>query len=179
MADRHAYPVVSLEDFVEGNADDGSIGCNLQGSDRLKIPDWFKALKDIRDRPRIQDVLMEINQVDDGDAWPFSDCIYIITSASEEQVESWVKALHPDEVAEGYIEVVPSGAPLLQEQPSLPLAAPVKHAPRAVSGGSSGKRPVKRMRTRDDQCVGLAESVEQRSHCRHRCKGPKDAATNA
>jgi hypothetical protein len=51
---------------------------------------------------------------DDGDTWPASDRIYVITSASEVDVESWVKALHPDEVAEGYIEGVPPGGPPLQ-----------------------------------------------------------------
>ena len=53
-------PVVSLEDFFEGNEDPGSIACNLDKSDRLSIAEWLRILKEIRGRANVQDVLVEI-----------------------------------------------------------------------------------------------------------------------
>lgn len=108
------YPVISLEDFFEGNNDAGSIACNLQEAYRLKIGEWFQILKRIRDRQEVQDVLVEIFEVpEDGETWPSSDRIYVLTSAGEEEVKSWMQPLRPDELAEGYIEGVPPGAPVL------------------------------------------------------------------
>jgi hypothetical protein len=114
--DPEQYPVVSLEDFFEDNRDPGSIGCNLSESVNPGIDGFFEILKRIRDRSDVQDVLVEVHEVveEDPTVWPFSDRIYIISSATREDVESWVSVLHPDEVAEGFVFGVPSGAPLLK-----------------------------------------------------------------
>ncbi len=40
----------------------------------------------------------------DDPEWPFSDTVYIMTSASPEEVAGWFpEALHPDETWEGFI----------------------------------------------------------------------------
>lgn len=120
MGDPRPCPVVSLEDFFEGNNDPGSIGCNLSESDNPGISVFFKTLKGIRDRQNVQDVLVEINEMpDDKTMWPFSDRIYIITSAGAEDVESWVRALHPDEIGEGFVYGTPPGAPFVQPAMSV------------------------------------------------------------
>jgi hypothetical protein len=106
---------MSLEDFFTGNNDFGSIGCNL--ADHPGPQSFFRTLKEIRDRPTVQDVLVEINEVmeEDPQTWPFSDRVYILTSASREDVKDWVAKLEPDEVELGWNNDLPANAPVLQK----------------------------------------------------------------
>lgn len=106
-------PVVSLEDFFDGNEDLGSIGCNL--IDHPGIDTFYKILKDVRERDDVQDILIIINQIDEYLDWPFSESIYIITSCSKEQVSEWVKRLQPDDIAEGWVWKKPPAAPQPKE----------------------------------------------------------------
>ena len=108
-----SLPVVSLEDFFVGNDDYGSIGCNL--SDHPGPQFFFGKLKEVRDRDGVQDVLVEINEVEESDEsmWPFSDRIYILSSAAKEEIADWVAALMPDEVEEGFAYGEPPSAPEL------------------------------------------------------------------
>lgn len=137
-------PAVSLEEFFEGNEDYGSIGCNLDKphnkpppSDmwvwlgRLLHPSrpiipgssaphpgpqgFYKILRDIRIRPNVQDVLVEIcdADVEIGPDWPFSECVYILTEANREEVAGWVAPLFPDTVEEEYQNSKPANAPEL------------------------------------------------------------------
>jgi hypothetical protein len=107
-------PLVSLEDFFNGNDDFGSIGCNLddpQAVPPVPAPYWphpgpqgfYKTLRAIRERPNVQDVLVEISDADVGEGnWPFSECVYILTAAVLEEVEAWAGSIFPTEVSEGY-----------------------------------------------------------------------------
>ena len=108
-------PVVSLEDFFIGNEDYGSIGCNLPEHPGPQF--FFEKLREIRARADVQDVLVEIQEVeeDDESMWPFSDRVYILSSAAREEVADWVASLMPDEIEEGaaYGEP-PASAPHLQ-----------------------------------------------------------------
>ena len=107
-------PVVSLEDFFIGNDDAGSIGCNTGHGG----PPFFAPLKAIRDRPEVQDVLVEIHEVEEAheEMWPFSERIYILTSAERDEVAQWLALLEPDTVEEeGYVFGVPRQAPRLQD----------------------------------------------------------------
>jgi hypothetical protein len=112
IGDAAAYPVVSLEDFFDGNRDEGSIGCNLAGA-HPGVETFYEVLKTVRSRRDVSDVVVEITDLDEDstDGWPFSDRVYIVTSAPEGEVDSWVRALHPDEVAEGFPGNVPVGFP--------------------------------------------------------------------
>jgi hypothetical protein len=116
LEEPQGYPVVSLEDFFEGNADTGSIGCNLTSEQNPGIQSFYDTLRHIRAIPSVDDVLVEIHEVieDDESTWPFSDRVYIITSMSESEVERLVADLHPDEVAEGWAYGVPQGGPALK-----------------------------------------------------------------
>ena len=49
-------PVVTLEDFFEGNQDEASIGCNLV--DHPGVDRFYETLRGIRDRADVQDVLV-------------------------------------------------------------------------------------------------------------------------
>lgn len=94
-------PLLSIDEFFEGNDVVGSIGCNL-----IDIPhpnEFFKVLKAIINRPDVKDIRIQVSAFDDPD-WPFSDTVYIMTSASESEVGSWFpEHLKPDEIWEGFV----------------------------------------------------------------------------
>jgi hypothetical protein len=94
-------PLLTLEEFFEGNAHVGSIGCNL--SPAPQPAEFYAVLRRFRDRPDVKDVRVQITMFDDPE-WPFSDTVYVMTSATAEDVASWFdSSLKPDEVAEGFI----------------------------------------------------------------------------
>src|SRR5882724_6501021 len=95
-------PLVSLEEFFDGNEDDASIGCNLVAHPGLQR--FYRMLKDIRSRPNVQDVLVEINEVEEQipEMWPFSERVYVLTSDRREDVADWAVELQPDEIEERF-----------------------------------------------------------------------------
>lgn len=105
-------PIVSLEDFFEGNSDDSSIGCNLLEHPGIKT--FYDVLQNIRNKENVQDVFIEIMELEENDEnWAFSERIYILTNAKKEEVEKWVEILKPSEVDEGYAFGKPPTAPKL------------------------------------------------------------------
>jgi hypothetical protein len=91
-------PLLSLEEFFEGNDVVGSIGCNLEGPPSPS--QFYDLLKSIAAKSQVKDVRVKITMFDDP-AWPFSDQIFVMTDASPEEVASWFpQKLRPDEVSE-------------------------------------------------------------------------------
>jgi hypothetical protein len=110
----NSLPVVSLELFFEENDDIGSIGCNLL--EHPGIEKFYTILKQIRNKPTVQDILVEIMEYDEGDEiWPFSERIYILTDVEEDEVIRWVKELEISEISQGYMYGQPKVAPKLRE----------------------------------------------------------------
>jgi hypothetical protein len=103
-------PVVTLELFFHGNDDVGSIGCNL--TDRPGTARFYAVLREIRDRPEVHDVRIGISEVMGGGEWPFSDHVYVITTASAAEVAEWAAELQPDEPGEGWWNGQPPAEPL-------------------------------------------------------------------
>lgn len=114
IGDPTPYPVISLDDFFQGNHDTGSIGANLADA-HPGLETFYRVLKTVRSRHDVRDVVVEIADLNEdgigGEGWPSSDRVYIITSASQGEVDSWVRALQPDEVAEGFPANIPAGFP--------------------------------------------------------------------
>ena len=104
-----SLPVVSLEDFFEGNTDNGSIGCNLiphPGVDFI-----YDSLIKVRSHPMVQTVLIEIFEVDEAlETWPFSERIYVYTSLPVEEISKMMKPLKYDELEYGFFKGKPSSA---------------------------------------------------------------------
>ena len=94
--DDNARPLVTLEEFFVGNEDPGSIGCNLVP--HPGVAEFFRVLRGIRERADVEDVLVGVSEDMGDDTWPFSDCVYVITSAAASDVESWVETLGPEPV---------------------------------------------------------------------------------
>jgi hypothetical protein len=102
-------PVVSLELFFDGNEDPASIGCNL--SHHPGPARFYEVLSAIRDRPEVHSVWVGVSEVMDPDDWPFSDHVYVVTTASPADVGSWAVALTPNEPGDDWW----NGAPPLQQ----------------------------------------------------------------
>ncbi len=97
-----SLPLVTLEEFFEGNDDYGSIGCNL--TPMLGPGFFFEILERIRSLPNVQDVLVEVVEVEPEDplAWPFSDTVYVFTDAEPSEVAQWAAPIKPDAIQEGF-----------------------------------------------------------------------------
>jgi hypothetical protein len=93
-------PLLTLQEFFDGNDISGSIGCNL---DPMPEPRQFhEMLLRISSRPEVGDVRIQITMFDDP-AWPFSDTVWIFTSATPEAVASWFpEKWRPDDIQGGW-----------------------------------------------------------------------------
>lgn len=101
-------PVVPLEDFFEANWDEHSLAPNMAGYGRPSLRECYRILRDVRDRPEVQDVLVAIHETPyadeplDLEIWPDSDTVYVLSSASRDQVAAWVSSLKPDDIGDGW-----------------------------------------------------------------------------
>ena len=88
-------PIVTLEQFFDGNDDLGSIGCNLTKHPGIEF--FHNTLRTIRDRSNVKDVLVEIYEVeeDEDSMWPLSERVFVVTTAPQEEVELWFTDLEP------------------------------------------------------------------------------------
>jgi hypothetical protein len=88
-------PLVSVAEFFEGNEEVGSIGCNL--SSQPSPAQFHRLFRDFLERPDVEDVRVQITMFDVPE-WPFSDTVYIMTTATPDEVGSWFpESLRPDE----------------------------------------------------------------------------------
>ena len=95
-------PLLTLAEFFDGNETAGSIGCNLSP---MPTPSEFHALLSrIAAQPDVAEVRVQITTFDDPE-WPFSDTIWVITSANPATVATWFKEnVRPDECWSGWTE---------------------------------------------------------------------------
>lgn len=98
-------PLLTLAEFFEGNDQIGSICCNL---DPTPTPsEMYALLQRIASRPDVADVRVQIMMFDDPEGWPFSDAVWIMTSASPETVAQWFdEAVRPDDCKQGWTDGV-------------------------------------------------------------------------
>jgi hypothetical protein len=93
-------PLLTLEEFFDGNDVDGSIWCNC--SPMPSANEAYTVLKQIRAKPGVADVRVEVSQFDVPE-WPFSEVVWVITGATPDVVKSWFpKAVAPDAVSIGW-----------------------------------------------------------------------------
>ncbi|XHS77838.1 hypothetical protein ACFJGW_19290 [Burkholderiaceae bacterium UC74_6] len=95
-------PLLTIDEFFDGNSEVGSIGCNLPTAPAPT--QFYELLRAIAQRPEVKDVRVQITAFDVPE-WPFSDTVYIMTSASTEEVMSWFpEDLAPDEIWDGFVD---------------------------------------------------------------------------
>jgi|SRR5215471_16101974 len=91
-------PLLTLEEFFEGNSDHGSIGYNFY-PDQPTPEEFYELFRTIRSRPSVADVRVEVAQHDDRESWPTTDTIWVVTSSTEAELRAWLgDRFAPDEV---------------------------------------------------------------------------------
>ncbi len=78
-------PLVTLEEFFDGNDDDGS----FQGA---PIRVAASALGTLRNRPDVADIRLGVTQWEGPSTWPLAEYVYFVTSAQVADVKSWLKS---------------------------------------------------------------------------------------
>ena len=98
-------PLLTLDEFFEGNDVVGSICCNLYPCP--EPPEVHRVLQEIERREDVSAVYVQITAFDDP-SWPFSDTVWVFTSADSDTVASWLpEHVAPNDVWDGWIDSQP------------------------------------------------------------------------
>jgi hypothetical protein len=98
-------PIVTIEEFFEGNTAPLSIAPNLDGEPGREF--FYEKLKAIRSREDVREVWLNIYDLSslihgDENGWPMAENVHILTSAAESTVQAWGEELHSDGAIEGW-----------------------------------------------------------------------------
>lgn len=89
-------PVVTLEEFFEGNNDPASIGYNLP--EPCSPQEFYAFFRKLRAHLNISDVLVEVKDLEESDGWPSTDTIWFVTSLSQSALAKlFEERVRPDE----------------------------------------------------------------------------------
>jgi hypothetical protein len=86
---------------------------------------FYDVLRKIRAKPVVQDVLIAIHETPDpvepadNDMWLVAGFMVVITSASSEEIESWVEPLNVDNVVPGWCQVDDKALGLPEPAPGM------------------------------------------------------------
>ncbi|MHC4477052.1 MAG: hypothetical protein ACYTEL_15505 [Planctomycetota bacterium] len=95
-------PLVTLEEFFEGNDDYGSIGYNFY-PDQPAPAEFYRLFRRIRDKAAVDDVRVEVKDLEDPGGWPATDTVWIITEASPDDVKKWLgDRFRADDILRGF-----------------------------------------------------------------------------
>lgn len=103
LDDQECYtpsPLVSLDQFFDGNDDVGSIGCNL--FEHPGIQRFRDLLSELEEHEDISKVWVIAKQHDWKPGWPHSDEVIFLTSLNVDTIEEKISILEPDEVYDVY-----------------------------------------------------------------------------
>jgi hypothetical protein len=89
-------PALTLEEFFDGNSDEGSIACNLVPHPGLGV--FRSAFESLLQDPSVRDIRFPVLEWIEGLDWPFTDKVIVVTSLSPESIADRIKHLTPDEV---------------------------------------------------------------------------------
>ena len=98
--DEDHLPVVTLDEYFDGNEQEDSIAPNQWGYGRPTLREIHAHFQAIARRPDVQGVYVGLHQ-DWGmalecDDWPAAENIHVISSASQADAEQWLEGLEAD-----------------------------------------------------------------------------------
>ena len=92
-------PLLTIDEFFDGNDVVGSIGCNLYPEVHPQVV--RAALSSLAERPEVRDVRIAVDCFDDPD-WPFAERVIFATTATPSDVMGWFpEELAPSDAWEG------------------------------------------------------------------------------
>ena len=104
--DEDHLPVVTLDEYFDGNAQEDSIAPNQWGYGRPTLREIHAHFQAIARRPDVQGVYVGLHQ-DWGmalecDDWPAAENIHVISSATQADAERWLEGLEADGLITGW-----------------------------------------------------------------------------
>ena len=99
--------LVTVAEFFNGNADLGSIGCNLP--DHPGLDHFRHVITEIENHAGVEEVWMQIYDLDEGD-WPFSENVLIVGRVPILEIRQLSESLEPSEISEMQLDWTPSRA---------------------------------------------------------------------
>jgi len=116
-ADQPEPHIIPINQFFDGNDDLASIGCNLDPHPGIEV--FRDVLVGLLGRSDVMAVYAQISELDPGEgSWPFTDTVLVVGEISEEDLNSEVIGLEPDEVAGAEGSGV---SPFVREQHGFPV----------------------------------------------------------
>jgi hypothetical protein len=90
--------LVTLQEFFDGNDDEGSIGCNL--TKHPGIPAFEAAFRQIASMNGVAGVYFAITEIDETyeSIWPFTDTACVVTTLMPSAFKTILEPLNPDEI---------------------------------------------------------------------------------
>ena len=116
-------PVVDLDLYFAGNADEESIAPNQWGYGRPPIAQLYDRFREIAARPEVEKVLVGLHQdwcdYDEDEVaagrFPPAENVHLFTRAKVEEVEGWIAGMEADGVIAGWPYGKPANAPAPSE----------------------------------------------------------------
>jgi hypothetical protein len=105
--DSDTPPVVTLDEYFMGNADEECIAPNQVGDGRPPLADLYARFKEIQNRSDVQGVFVGIHgdwieALKHPQVWPAAENVHIYTTASADEVEEWISGLASDGAGGGW-----------------------------------------------------------------------------
>ena len=121
--DEDHLPVVTLDEYFDGNEQEDSIAPNQWGYGRPTLREIHAHFQAIARRPDVQGVYVGLHQ-DWGmalecDDWPAAENIHVISSASQADAEQWLEGLEADGLVTGWPYGKHAAAPEAGRVPGL------------------------------------------------------------
>jgi hypothetical protein len=90
--------LIEIDEFFDGNEDEGSIGCNLI-PEHPGIPVFQTTLSEIKKKEGVKEVAVLVSELDPcEEAWPYTDTVCVFGDVNTKELAAHVAPLHPNEV---------------------------------------------------------------------------------
>jgi len=87
---------VTVDEFFNGNEDDGSIGANLY-PEQPSLQFFWDTFNTMLASAKVENIFIRIADAEDTD-WFYTDTAYVVGDVTFEEVTEMVKELHPSEI---------------------------------------------------------------------------------
>lgn len=101
--------IIDAAAFLDGNEDEGSLGCNLMEHPGMQA--FRDAVSRVAARPDVSSVKVVIHEDMGDDNFPFTDSMFVCTSAAPKDIAREFEVLQPDDVSKAERQQVASLPP--------------------------------------------------------------------
>lgn len=103
--DAEHLPVVTLEDYFEGNTDEECIAPNPWGEGRPSVREIYARFRQVASRDDVAGVHVGLHhswgEALEDEVWPAAENIHVIASVDQDTANEWIAGLHADGILAG------------------------------------------------------------------------------